>query len=149
MAKILFVEDEEFNVQSFMWELQDAGHQVVRVGEGEETIRCLENGNHNFDLIILDIMLPRGNHRAQPAIGNDIKTGKMGLEILRQLREEMNDETPVIALTAAMDDDLKTKVMNYDVEKYFVKPIALEEFMGAVEKALEHSLPAEVGNNEE
>jgi len=150
MAKILFVEDEEFNVRSFIWELEDAAdHEVTIVGGGEETIRSLKSGNHDFDLIILDIMLPRGNHKGSPVVGDNIKTDKMGLEILRQLREKMNDETPVIVLTAVMDDDLKTEVTGYGVEKYFVKPTALEDFMEAVEKALGHSFSAEASNNGE
>lgn len=135
MARILFVEDEEHNMQSFIWELEDAEHEVIVVGEAEETIRRLDGGS-DFDLIILDIMLPRGNDQGSPAVGDDIKTGKMGLEILRQLREEMKLETPVVVLTAVLDDEPKTELMNLGAARYLVKPASLEEFMEAVDAML-------------
>jgi len=136
MAKILFVEDEKFNMQSFIWELEETDHQIIVVNGGEEAIRSLKSGGHDFDLIILDIMLPRGDHKGSPAVGDDIKTGEMGLEILRQLREEMNDETPVIVLTAVMDDDLKARMLRYGVAKHFAKPVPMTDFMDALEAAL-------------
>ena len=136
MAKILFAEDEEFLMQSFIWELQDANHEVTVARDGEEAILHLQKDNHDFGLIVLDIMLPRGSHEGVPAVGEDIKTGEMGLEVLRQLRQEMGDETPVIVLTAVIDDDLKARMLDYGVEQYFTKPTSLTDFMNAVDTAL-------------
>jgi two-component system OmpR family response regulator len=135
MAKILFIEEEKFLMQSFIWGLEEAGHRVTMAKDGEEAIRCLKGG-HDYTLIILDIMLPRGNYEGSPAISEDIKAGEMGLEVLRQMREEMNDETPVIVLTAVIDDDLKTKVLGHRVKEYFAKPISVRDFLDAVKKVL-------------
>jgi len=136
MAKILFIEDEEFSIHSFICELEDRGHEVVVSTDGEGAIRCLNGGSHNLDLIILDIMLPRGDHEGSPAVGDDIKTGEMGLEILRQLRIEMRDATPIIVHTAAIDDDLRARVLSYGVERHFCKPVSLTDLIGAVEEVL-------------
>ena len=133
MAKILFIEDNEFTMQGFIMELEDANHEVIVAKEAEEAIMRLQNSNHDFDLIVLDIMLSRGKPRGLPALDENIKTGEMGLEILRQLREEMNDKTPVIVLTAVIDDDVKTRVLSYGVERYFTKPTSLIDFTSAVE----------------
>lgn len=136
MAKILLIEDEEFLMTSFIWGLQDRGHDLTIVRDGEEAINCLQNGDIFFDIIILDIMLPRGNQKNSSQIAKNIKSGEMGVEVLRHLREEMNKKTPVIALSAVMDDDIKSKVLLLGVEKYFTKPISLGIFMDEVEKIL-------------
>lgn len=136
MARILFVDEEDFLMASFIEELRDVGYEVTVAKSGEEAIRCLEDGHHDFALIILDIMLPRGDDKGLPTVGKGINTGEMGLEVLRLLREDMSDETPVIVLTAVMDDDIKTKILDYRVERYFAKPIALADFIDAVERAL-------------
>lgn len=136
MAKILFVEDEQFLMEGLIFELADNQHEVMVVGDGETAIRRLEKGRHNFELIILDVMLPAGEPNGKPTIDKNVKTDEMGLEILRQLRENMLDQTPVIVLTAAIDDDLKARIMSYGVERYFTKPTSLPVLIEAVHDIL-------------
>ena len=137
MARILFIEEEDFGMEGLISELRDNKHEVIVVGDGETAIKSLRNGKHDFQLIILDVMLPIGEPtESPPAVSEEIKTDEMGLEILRQMRQEMNDQTPVIVLTAAIDIDLRTRINEFGVEKYFSKPTSLEDFIEAVNNVL-------------
>ena len=136
MSNILFIEDEKFWMEGFILELKDEHNQVTIAEDAEEAIRHLKKGKHDFDLIILDIMLPRGEAKDTPSIGKDIKTGQMGLEILRLFRKEMGCTTPVITLTAVTDTDTKRKALEYGVEAYLTKPISLSRFMKNVNSSL-------------
>jgi CheY-like chemotaxis protein len=141
MTRILFIEDEEHNMQSFVWKLQDGDHQVTIAKDAEEAITYLQSGHHDFGLIILDIMLPRGEHKGSSSISKNIRSVEMGLELLRQLREEMKDATPVIVITAITEQDIKIKILSYGVQAYFTKPAPLLDFMKAVDKAIGFASP--------
>ena len=125
-------------MNSFIDELRDAGHEVLVTTTGEETMRFLRTGEHQVDLVILDIMLPRGQRSKDGTtyIGWDVKAGEMGVDVLRQLREEIHVDVPVIVVTAVIDDDLRIRAQEYGVTRYFVKPISLSTFMDEVEEAL-------------
>lgn len=136
MANILFIEDEKFLMRAFSETLRDNGHNVTVAGSGEDAIRYLRNRDQNLDLIILDIMLPQGEVIGSPYISEEIGDYKRGVEILRQLREEMRDQTPVIVLSAVGADEVKNKVLNLGVEKYFTKPTSPSRFMDEVNNVL-------------
>ncbi|MNN42482.1 Response regulator ArlR [compost metagenome] len=74
--------------------------------------------NEEFDLIILDIMLPSMN----------------GIEVLRRIREE--SEVPVIMLTAK--DETMDKVTGLDMgaDDYITKPFEIEELLARIRVAL-------------
>jgi len=138
MTNILFIEDEDFTMNPFFEGLKDEEYIVTTAKDGEEALRNLKGGKYNFDLIILDIMLPRGYASGVPSISEDIKTGDMGIEVLRQLRKEIKKFTPVIVLSAVSDDEIKSKVLDLGINRYFTKPISLMVFMDEVKKALSY-----------
>ncbi|MFL0248465.1 response regulator transcription factor [Candidatus Clostridium stratigraminis] len=114
--KILIIEDEIKIARFIELELQYEGYEVSQCHDGREGLnRALEG---NFDLIILDIMLPSLN----------------GMEVLRRLRQ--NSEVPVIMLTAK--DDIIDKVMGLDTgaNDYMTKPFAIEELLARIRTAL-------------
>ena len=92
MANILIIEDEEKIARFVELELVHEGNKVKKAFDGREglDLALLED----FDLILLDVMLPKLN----------------GLEVLRRLRLEK--ETPVIMLTAR--DAVMDKVAGLD-----------------------------------
>lgn len=135
MKKILFVEDEAFLLQSFIYALEDRHHKIEIAKDGEEALEKLKNGSNRYDLIILDIMLPRGNGHAKKFVGEGIKTREMGLEVLRQLRAE-DKSVPVIVLTAVSDEDMRMKIIELGLDACFDKPVSLNTFLSSVEKAL-------------
>lgn len=121
---ILLIEDEESLARFVELELTHEGYAVTKRFDGREGLNCaLEN---NFDLILLDIMLPSLN----------------GLEVLRRLRKEKN--TPVILLTAR--DAVMDKVTGLDTgaDDYVTKPFAIEELLARLRAALrKQTAPAE------
>lgn len=110
--KILIVEDE-FHIARFLQlELQHEGYQAQIEGDGREGLRrALEE---DFDLLILDVMLPSLN----------------GIELLRRLRQK--SVVPVIMLTAK--DEVMDKIMGLDTgaDDYMTKPFAIEELLARI-----------------
>ena len=115
-AHILVVEDEEKLARFTELELLHEGYTVQKVFDGRSALReALEN---DYDLILLDIMLP----------------GLSGMEVLRRLRQEK--ETPVILLTAR--DSVMDKVAGLDAGAvdYITKPFAIEELLARIRVCL-------------
>lgn len=116
--KILIVEDE-FKIGRFVkLELEHEGYQVEQELDGRIGLEKALQGE--YDLIILDIMLPSLN----------------GMEILRRLRQVSN--VPVIMLTAK--DDIMDKVMGLDMgaDDYIAKPFAIEELLARIRVVFKH-----------
>lgn len=113
MKKILIVEDEE-NISDFLkMELEYEGYDVNIKSDGREGLNdVLEN---QYDLIILDIMLPSMN----------------GFEICRRLKREKN--TPVIMLSAKDSVMDKVNGLNIGADDYLAKPFAIEELIARIE----------------
>ena len=115
-AKLLVVEDEEKLCRFIELELVHEGYEVSKAFDGRTGLElALEN---DFDLILLDIMLPELN----------------GLEVLRRLGNTKS--TPVILLTAR--DAVMDKVAGLDAGAvdYITKPFAIEELLARIRVAL-------------
>lgn len=114
--KILIVEDEEKIARFVELELIHEGYEVTKASDGRNGLTLAETGN--FDLILLDIMLPELS----------------GLEVLRRLRK--TSQTPVIMLTAR--DAVMDKVSGLDMgaDDYITKPFAIEELLARIRVAL-------------
>ena len=115
-ASILLVEDEEKLARFVELELMHEGYRVQKSGNGREALEmALKN---DYDLILLDIMLP----------------GLNGLEVLRRLLKEK--EVPVILLTAR--DAVMDKVSGLDAGAvdYITKTFAIEELLARIRVAL-------------
>lgn len=126
MAKILIVEDEEQLARFVELELLHEGYEVSKAFDGREGLLMAEK--ENFDLILLDIMLP----------------GLNGLEVLRRL--QISNPTPTILLTAR--DAVMDKVSGLDAGAidYITKPFAIEELLARVRVALKNH-PKMIQNN--
>jgi two-component system copper resistance phosphate regulon response regulator CusR len=115
--RILLVEDE-VKVGSFIRRaLEEDSYAVDLCANGEEAIELAHTSA--YDLVILDIMLPRAS----------------GLEILRQLRKERM-KTPVLILTARTGIDEKVKGLDSGADDYLTKPFAIEELLARVRALL-------------
>ena len=113
---ILIVEDEEKLARFVELELLHEGYQVSKSSNGREALAMAVAGD--FDLILLDIMLP----------------GLNGLEVLRRLLQD--HPTPVILLTAR--DAVMDKVAGLDAGAvdYITKPFAIEELLARIRVAI-------------
>ena len=116
MSKVLIVEDEE-NLAKFVGlELKHEGYEVETVLEGRSGLdAALEN---NYDVILLDLMLPELN----------------GLEVARRLRE--TKKTPIIMMTARDSVIDRVSGLDYGADDYVVKPFAIEELLARVRALL-------------
>lgn len=115
---ILIIEDEVKIARFMQLELQHEGYSVSMCHDGREGLETALGGN--FDLIILDVMLPSLN----------------GMEVLRRLRQ--SSEVPVVMLTAK--DGITDKVMGLDIgaDDYMTKPFAIEELLARIRVAFKH-----------
>lgn len=113
MKKILMVEDEESISDFVKMELEYEGYDVTVESYGREGLnKALEN---DYNLIILDIMLPNMN----------------GFEICRRLKKEK--DTPVIMLSAKDSVMDKVNGLQIGADDYLAKPFAIEELLARIE----------------
>lgn len=117
--QILIVEDEEKIARFVELELRHEGYEVDKAVSGREGLLAAQSGN--YDLMILDIMLPELN----------------GFEVLRRLRK--TSDLPVILLTAR--DEVMDKVAGLDggADDYITKPFAIEELLARIRLVLKKS----------
>lgn len=117
MINILLVEDED-KVASFIKKGLEENHYVVEVGkDGAAALR--QGLNKEYNLIILDIMLPFVN----------------GIEICRQIRLK-NGQVPILMLTALGTVDDKVKGLKAGADDYLLKPFHFNELLARIEALL-------------
>ncbi len=115
MIKILIVDDEEAIANLIRMNLVKAGYQCEVASDGEEAADAIEK--RPFDLVLLDIMLPKLN----------------GYEVL-EYAKSMN--IPVIFLTAMGETQQKVKGLKLGAEDYIAKPFEIAELLARVETVL-------------
>lgn len=115
MQKILIVEDEEAISNLIKVNLTAEGYDCTCAYDGEAGADCIEK--ENFDLILLDIMLPKIN----------------GYELLEYIK---TIGTPVIFLTAKGSLNDRIKGLKLGADDYIVKPFQIGELKARVEALL-------------
>ncbi len=115
MIKILVVEDERPISDLIRMNLEDAGYQCTCVLDGLTAADILEK--HTFDLVLLDIMLPKVD----------------GYELFEYIKPT---GTPVIFLTAKAGLNDRVKGLNLGAEDYIVKPFEIVELMARIQVVL-------------
>ena len=122
--RILIVEDEQKMSAFIKRGLEEEGAAVDVTADGEEGLFQALNGN--YDLIILDISLPRLD----------------GLEVCRRLRRE-RVTTPILLLTARDSVEMKVSGLDSGADDYLTKPFAFAELLARL-RALNRRNRAEV-----
>ena len=116
MSKILIIEDEESIAELEKDYLELSGFEVEIAGDGDTGLdRAL---NEEFDLIILDLMLP----------------GTDGFDICRRVREVKN--TPIIMVSAKKEDIDKIRGLGLGADDYMTKPFSPSEMVARVKAHL-------------
>ncbi len=120
---ILIVEDERKTREYLQKGLGESGYVVDTAADGVDGLHLALTGD--YDLVILDIMLP----------------GADGRQVLRALRREK--PTPVVFLTAR--DELEDRVggLELGADDYLVKPFAFAELLARVRTVLRRGAPRE------
>lgn len=119
--RVLVVEDEPKVARFLERGLRQQAYAVDVAGDGDVALQLA--GDHEYDLIVLDVMLPRRN----------------GFDVLRELRAA-GQATRVLMLTAR--DGLADRVRGLDLgaDDYLVKPFDLDEFLARVRALLRRAL---------
>ena len=117
MPRILVVEDEPSLAMGLQDDLRLEGYEIEVVGDGESA--CERAVAKPFDLIILDVMLPR----------------KDGFEVCRELRRG-GLHTPVILLTAKAQESDKVLGLELGADDYVTKPFSPRELRARVKALL-------------
>lgn len=108
IKKILLVEDEKLAREGVRDFLISRGYLVAEAVDGEEAVRKFcESGQSEFDLVILDVMLPKMN----------------GILVLKEIRKR--SEVPVLMLTALSDEGTQLASFDNLADDYLCKPFSL------------------------
>ena len=111
--RILIAEDDQVLADGLLRALRSAGYAVDQVSSGNEADAAV--AAHEFDLVILDLGLPRMH----------------GFEVLRKMRAR-GSSVPVLILTAADSVEQRVKGLDLGADDYMAKPFALQELEARV-----------------
>jgi DNA-binding response OmpR family regulator len=115
-TRILLVDDEQPVQKLLTFPLEKEGYEVVQAVDGQQALQAFDQ--QQFDLVVLDIMLPRMD----------------GLEVCRRLRAK--SRVPIIMLTAKAEEIDKVIGLEIGADDYITKPFSMREFRSRVRAAL-------------
>ena len=123
MKKILVAEDEQ-NIREFVViNLKRAGYDCVEAASGEEALRVYEQAGGDFDVAVLDIMMP----------------GSLdGLAVCKELRQK-NATIGIIMLTARSQEMDKVTGLMTGADDYVTKPFSPAELTARVDALMRRS----------
>jgi two-component system alkaline phosphatase synthesis response regulator PhoP len=124
---ILLVEDEKGLIITLTDRLRSEGHEVVSADDGKKGYDLASTGD--YDLIILDVMLPKKN----------------GYDVARDLRQQ-GIQTPILMLTAKGETIDKVLGLKLGADDYLTKPFEVIELLARVE-ALSRRSPVRTDGN--
>ncbi len=120
--KILIVDDEPDLAELVSYNLKKEGFEVSSASDGEEALKKIRKGN--FNLVILDLMLP----------------GIQGMELCRILRNDLKTKyLAIIMLTAKGEDVEKILGLEMGADDYIAKPFSPRELVARVKAVLRRS----------
>lgn len=112
--RVLYIEDSKHLQKPVMKALKASGYAADAAMDGDEGLWMAQT--YDFDVIILDLMLPKMD----------------GLAVLDALRRE-GDKTPILILSAKDTIEERVRGLQEGADDYLVKPFAIEELLARVE----------------
>ena len=119
--KVLLAEDNDLNAEIAIVQLEELGMKITRAADGEEAVRFFrENLQGTFDLILMDVMMPKMN-------------GYEATKAIRSMRNRPDAVTiPIIAMTAnAFAEDVQAS-LDAGMNGHLSKPIVMEEVVKTI-----------------
>jgi DNA-binding response OmpR family regulator len=125
--RILLVEDEKPLSNAIKEGLEESGFVVDTAYDGESALSKIEI-EESYDLIILDIMIPKLD----------------GVSLLKKIRE-LGYKMPVLMLTAKSEVDTKVKTFGIGADDYLTKPFDFRELLARVHALLRRTKDIKTG----
>jgi DNA-binding response OmpR family regulator len=122
MSRVLVVEDEAHLAKGLRFNLEAEGHSVEVSGDGESALERLVARNEEFDVVVLDVMLP----------------GKDGFAVVSTLRK-VHNYVPVLILTARGRPEDVLQGFAAGADDYLPKPFQLPIFLARLQGLLRRS----------
>ena len=119
MKRVLIAEDETAIREFEVINLERSGYEVVATDSGEKALEMFEHYNGDFDLAVLDIMLP----------------GIDGIKVCKELRKR-SSTLGIILLTAKTQEIDKVSGLMLGADDYITKPFGIMEFISRVKAVL-------------
>ncbi|ENK1242395.1 response regulator transcription factor [Clostridium botulinum] len=127
MSKKILVVEDDFDIQTIISEvLKESGYLVERATDGLMAVEMFRRGK--FDLIILDIMMPKID----------------GFVVCEIIRKESN--VPIIMLTALGEEEDEMKGFELKIDDYITKPFSINLLIKRVEAVLRRVTISEENN---
>jgi two-component system sensor histidine kinase/response regulator len=124
----ILLADDTPAYQKFMSQvLQDRGHVVTHVNDGNHAVQQLEQ--QHFDVIVVDVQMPYMN----------------GFELARWIRtreaeSQRTQRTPIVAMTAHSEPSARSESTAAGIDAYLTKPIDIKHFVDVIEELASHPL---------
>ncbi|MBW2056810.1 MAG: response regulator [Deltaproteobacteria bacterium] len=118
--RILVVDDDELVLVALRELLAPRGYAVTTVQSGAQALEEIEN--HRFDLLILDVIMPRMD----------------GFQLCERIRAtEGYSRTPIVMLTAKSDPDEEKRGLAAGADLFLPKPIPPQRLLDLIEATVE------------
>ncbi len=118
-TSLLVVDDDEMNRDVLWQRLRRKDYDVVAAPDGESALRLI--GDHRFDLVLLDVMMP----------------GLNGMDVLKKLRETHSAiDLPIIMATARGESTEIVKALGLGANDYVTKPLDFPVVLARVQTHL-------------
>jgi DNA-binding response OmpR family regulator len=120
MAKpvsVLFVDDEDILRMLMRDQLSAEGYEVETADDGDTALEIL--GKKSFDLLLIDIRMPRMN----------------GIELLKEIRKQ-KIRSRILVLTAVDDLNIAIEAVKQGANDYLTKPIELKSLTAAIQRVI-------------
>lgn len=127
MNRILIVDDEQDLCEILQFNLESEGYEVDTANSAEEALSKL---NSQHILILLDVMM------------EDMS----GFQMANKIRKELNNNVPIIFLTAKDTENDMLTGFNVGGDDYITKPFSLKAVMARVKAVLKRSTKSAVSN---
>jgi len=115
--RILIIEDDEEIIELIQINVEHLDYDLDTATDGKKGLKKAQS--QNFDLIVLDLMLPKLD----------------GLEICKKLRAE-NNNTPILMLTAKSEEFDKVLGLELGADDYLTKPFSIRELLARIKANL-------------
>lgn len=119
-AKILWVDDEIDLLKVHIYFLEEKGHTVEAINNGEDAIDTLKE--QNFDIIFLDENMP----------------GKSGLDVLPLIRQT-KPNIPIVMITKNEEEQVMDEAIGSSVAGYLIKPVNPNQILLSIKKNVQNT----------